>query len=86
MNDGSKVRPRTFGYVVMGCPVLFISRSRLLVYSAASGFNKVQVVLSGFSARLFCFVQAKKLYVCGYMYFFAALVLVYVDVMVISSA
>ena len=31
--------------------------------------NRVQVVLSGFSVRLFCFVQAKT--VCGYgcMYF-----------------
>ena len=40
---GSKVRPRTFG-------------SRLLVYSAGSGVNRVQVVLSGFSKRMFCFV------------------------------
>ena len=29
-------------------------RSRLLVYSAGSGENRVQVVLSGFSKRLFC--------------------------------
>ena len=35
-------------------------RSRLLVYSAGSGVNMVQVVLSGFSMRLFCFVQAKN--------------------------
>ena len=44
------------------------------------------VVLSGFSVRLFCFVQAKTL--CRYdcMYFLAALVLVCVDVMVMSSA
>ena len=34
-------------------------RSRFLLYSAGSGVNKVQVVLSGFSVRLFCFVQAK---------------------------
>ena len=41
--------------------------------------------LSGFSVRLFCFVQAKT--VCGYgcMHFLAALVLVCVDVMVMSS-
>ena len=39
---GSKVRPRTFGCVAM----------------AGSGVNRVQVVLSGFSKRLFCFVQA----------------------------
>ena len=48
---GSKVRPRTFGCVAMGSAVLFIFRSRLLLYSAGSG---VQAVLSGFSVRLFC--------------------------------
>ena len=51
---GSKVRPRTFGCVAMGSALLFIVRSRLLVYSAGSGVNRVQVVLSGFSKRLFC--------------------------------
>ena len=51
---GSKVRPRTFGCVAMGSALLFIARSRLLVYSAGSGVNRVQVVLSGFSKRLFC--------------------------------
>ena len=34
---GSKVRPRTFGCVAMRCAVLFIFRSRLLLYSAGSG-------------------------------------------------
>ena len=58
---GSKVRPRTFGCVAMGSALLFIVRSRLLVYAAWSGVNRVQVVLSGFSKRLFCFVQAKTL-------------------------
>ena len=60
---GSKVTPRTFGCVAMGSALLFIVRSRLLVYSAGSGVNRVQVVLSGFNKRLFCFVQAKTL--CG---------------------
>ena len=46
---GSKVRPRTFGCVAMRSAVLFICRSRLLLYSAGSGVNRVQVVLSGFS-------------------------------------
>ena len=73
---GYKVRPR----------VLFIFRSGLLLYSAWSGVNRVQVVLSGFSVRLFCFVQAKTLCRYGCMYFLAALVLVCVDVMVMSSA
>ena len=44
--------------------------------------------LSGFSIsmRLFCFVQAKTLCRYGCMYFLAALVLVCVDVIVMSSA
>ena len=84
---GSKVRPITFGYVAMRSAVLFSFRSILLLYSAASGVNRVQVVLSGFSMRLFCFVQEKNtLCMYGCMYFLAALVLVCVDVMVMSSA
>ena len=51
-----KVRPRTFECVAMGSALLFIVRSRLPVYSAGSGVNRVQVVLSGFSKRWFCFV------------------------------
>ena len=66
---GSKVRPRTFGCVAMGSAVLFILRSRLLFYSAGSGVNRVQVVLSGFSVKLFCFVQGKNLmYVWLYVF------------------
>ena len=76
---GSKVRPRTFGCVAMGSALLFIVRSRLLVYSAGSGVNRVQVVLSGFS-------NIVTLCRYGCMYFLAALVLVCVDVIVMSSA
>ena len=43
-------------------------RSRLLVYSAGSVVNRVQVVLSGFSKRLFCFVQAKTLCRYGHLH------------------
>ena len=43
---GSKVRPRSFGCVAMGSTLLYIFRSRLLVYSAGSGMNRVPVVLS----------------------------------------
>ena len=42
----------------------------MLLYSAGSGMNTVQVVLSGFSLRLFCFVQAKNyvgMVVCIYL-------------------
>ena len=52
------------------------------IYSAGSGVNKVQV-LSGFSMRLFCFVQAKTL--CRYRCIYFLAVLVCVDVMVMSS-
>ena len=83
---GSKVRPRTFECVAMGSTLLCILRSRLLVYSVGSGVNRVQVVLSGFSMRLFCFVQTKTFCRYGCIYFLTALVLVCVDVMVMSSA
>ena len=46
---GLKVRPRTFGCVAMCRSVLFILRSRLLVYSTGSGVNRVHFVLSGYS-------------------------------------
>ena len=59
----------TFGCVAMGSALLFI-RSSLLVYSAGSGVNRVQDVFSGFSMRVFCFVQAKTLYRYGCMYIF----------------
>ena len=80
---GSKVKPETFWCVAMGRALLFILRSRLLLYYAGFRVNKVQVVLSGFSVTLFCFVQAKH-YVC--MYFLAALVLMCTDVKVRPSA
>ena len=46
----------------MGSAVMFVLWSSLLLYFAVSGVNGVQVVLSGFSVILLCFVQA-KLYV-----------------------
>ena len=82
----SNVIPRTFRCVAMGIALLFIVMCRLLVYSAGSGVNRVQVVLSGFSKRLFGFVQANTSCRYGCMYFLAALVLVCVDVIVMSSA
>ena len=53
MNFGSKVMPGTFGCVAMGSAVLFSVRYILLLYVAGSGVNRVQVVSSGFSVRLF---------------------------------
>ena len=58
----------------------------MIVYSAGSGVNRLQVVLSRFSVRLLCFVETKTLCRYGCMYLFAALVLVCVDLMVMSSA
>ena len=75
MSFGSKVGPKTFGCIVMGYALFCIFRSRLLVYSAESGVNRVQVVLSGFSMRLFCFVQAKTFCMYGCIYLLDALVL-----------
>ena len=43
VNVGSKLRPRTFGCVVMGSAVLYILRSILLLYYAGSGASRVQV-------------------------------------------
>ena len=83
---GKNLWVRTFGCVAIGSALLCIFRSRLLVYSAESGVNRVQVVLSGFSMRLFCFVHAKPFCMYGCIYLLAALVLVCVDVMVMSSA
>ena len=83
---GSKVRPSTFGCVAMSSSLLYMFRSRWLVYSAGCGKNRVQVVLSRFSMRLFCFVHAKTVCMYGCIYFLAALMLVCVDVMVMSSA
>ena len=48
--------------------------------------NRVQVLLSGISMRLFCFIQAKTVCRYGCIYFLAALVLVCADVMMMSSA
>ena len=83
---GSKVRPRTFGSVAMSSALLCIFRSKLRVYSAGSGVNRVQVVLAVFSMKLICFVQAKTFCRYACIYFLAALVLVCVDVMVMSLA
>ena len=55
---GFKARPITFGCVAMGSAVLFILRSRLLLYSAGSGVNRVQFVLS---RRMFDFYMSCRL-------------------------
>ena len=59
----------------MRSAVLFVFMSRLLSYYAGSGVNRVQVVLSGFTLCRY-----------GCIYLLAALVLVFVDVMVMPYA
>ena len=84
---GSKVRPRTCGCVAMGSTLLLIVRPILLLYSTGSGVNRVQVVLYGFSKRLFCFMQGKNfMYVWLYVFIGCTLTCVCVDVIVMSSA
>ena len=61
---GYKVRHRTFSCAAMTSAVLFILGSRLLLYSAGSEVNTVQVVLSAFSVRLLCFVCISWLHTC----------------------
>ena len=48
---------------------LFILMFRLLLYSTGSGVKSVQVLLSGFSVILLCFVEAKTVCRYGSMYF-----------------
>ena len=43
MSFESKVRPKTLGCNAMGSVLLFMFRPRLLLYSAGSGVNRVQV-------------------------------------------
>ena len=62
---GSKIRPRTFVCVAMRSAVLFILMSRLHVYSAGAGGDRVHVVLSGLSLRLFCLQ-----YYYGYIFYY----------------
>ena len=81
---GSKVKPITLGCVAMGSALLFIFRTILLLYSARSGVNRMQVGLFGFRVRLLCFVQAKTLCRHGCMYFLVALVLVCIDVICVG--
>ena len=54
---GSKVRPRTFGCVAMCSALLFIIRSRMLVYSAGSGVCPWQLYCS---AWMCCLEEVKK--------------------------
>ena len=82
MSFGFKVRPKSFECVAIGSAVLFILMSILLLYSAGSGVNRVQVVFLDLVRD--CFVQ-KKLYVGIVVCISWLLSCLCVDVMVISS-
>ena len=77
--------------VVHNAPFCITYSWLILVKDARSNhivesYSRVQVVLSGFSVRLLCFVQEKTRSTYGCMYFFAALVPVGVYVMVMPPA
>ena len=80
-----KVKTQSLWVRAMGSAVLFILISRLLLYSTGSGVNRVQIVFSGFSVKLSCFVQAKIVYRYGCIHFLAALAFFCVGVMMMSS-
>ena len=61
----------------MGSAVLFILRSKLLLYSAGSAVNRMLVVLSGFSVRLIYFVQANTVCRTVWLYVFPSYHIVY---------
>ena len=65
---GPKVRPRRFECVVLGSAVLFILRSRLLLYSTGSGVNRVYVYLPGFNVRCFVLSRQNFMQVCLYVF------------------
>ena len=67
------------------CNVVYFEVQIALIFCRISS-EQSAIVLSGFSVRLFCFVQAKTSCRYGCVYFFAVFVLVCVDVTVMSSA
>ena len=77
-----KVRSRTFGCLAMGCVVYFEVQIALVFCRSE---QSVSCLPAGFSLRLFSFVPAKTLCRYGCIYSLAAVVLVCVDVMVMSS-
>ena len=73
MSFWAKIRSRSFGCIAMSSAVLFILRSRLLVYSTRSGVNCCFVSIY---CEIVMFSQEKNLSRYGCMYFYSALELV----------
>ena len=84
MSLGSRVSPSIFGLMFMGSVMLSICSSSCGLYSAGSGVKKVHFVLSGLRMRLFVHVCISCSY--DWMFAFAMLMSLCVDVMVTSSA
>jgi len=56
---GSKVTPRTLGFLLVGMVMLFMESDSWVLYSAGSGVKRVEEDLSGFRMRSFWIVQSK---------------------------
>ena len=82
---GSKVKPINFGCIAMGSPLLYFEVQITRIYSRVRREQSASCFV-WISMRLFCFGQVKTVCRYGCIYFLAALVLVCVDVMVMSSA
>ena len=80
------VSPSILGLIFMGSVMLSICSSSCVLYSAGSGVKRVHVVLSGL--RMMLFVRVHVCISCRYdwMFAFAMLMLLCVDVVVMSSA
>ena len=57
---GSRIRPRTLGFLTVGIGVLFIVSVNCVLYSAGSGVKSVAVDLSGFRISSFAVVHSCK--------------------------
>ena len=66
--------------------MLSICSSSCVLYSAGSGVKRVHVVVSGLRMRLFVHVHVCISCRYDWMFAFAMLISLYVDVMVMSSA
>ena len=77
---------KSWGVMPWVYSVLFMFRPRLLLYPAGSEVNRVQVILSGIIIIFLCCVQSKTLCKNGCMYYLAAVMVVCMDVIIMSSA
>ena len=79
---GSRVSPSIFGLMFMGCVMLSICNSSCVLYSAGSGVKRVHVVVSGLRMRLFVRIHVGISCRYDWMFAFAMVMSLCVDVMV----